>query len=146
MAKRSAITAIIQAKCPVCREGDMFKGGPTYNLEHNLDMHEHCPKCGYKYEIEVGFFWGAMYVSYALNAGIFLAALTLLLIFDLPFVYFLIGLSILIVGLMPLLNRYSRVLMSHLFSGATYDPEVLNSKTVFSAESVDALQTNATSV
>ena len=118
----------------------MFKGGPTYNLEHNLDMYEHCPKCGYKYEIEVGFFWGAMYVSYALNAGIFLAALTLLLIFYLPFVYFLIWLR------MPLLNRYSRVLMSHLFSGATYDPEALNSKTAFSTESVDALQTNATSV
>jgi hypothetical protein len=105
----------------------MFKAGPTYNLDRNLEMHEHCPKCGYKYEIEVGFFWGAMYVSYALNAGIFLAALTLLLLFDLPFVYFVVGLSLLIVALMPILNRYSRVLMSHLFSGAQYNSNALNS-------------------
>jgi uncharacterized protein (DUF983 family) len=127
MAHRSAIQAVLEAKCPVCRQGNMFKGSPTYNLNRNLDMHEHCPKCGYKYEIETGFFWGAMYISYALNAGIFLVALTLLLVFDLPFVYFLVGLSVLIVVLMPILNRYSRVLMSHLFSGAGFDPEAASS-------------------
>lgn len=29
-------------------------------------MHTNCPVCGLKYEQEPGFWWGAMYVSYAL--------------------------------------------------------------------------------
>lgn len=30
-------------------------------------MHANCPNCGYQFEKESGFFWGAMFVSYALT-------------------------------------------------------------------------------
>ena len=32
-------------------------------------MHENCPRCGQHFEIEIGFWWGAMYVAYALSSG-----------------------------------------------------------------------------
>lgn len=37
-------------------------------------MHESCSNCEMKYERETGFFFGAMYVSYALNIALFVTA------------------------------------------------------------------------
>ena len=37
-------------------------------------MHDHCRSCGFKYKIEPSFFFGAMYVSYAVNVAIGVAA------------------------------------------------------------------------
>jgi len=36
-------------------------------------MHEHCPVCGQQTEIEVGFYYGTGYVSYALTVAYFVA-------------------------------------------------------------------------
>lgn len=36
-------------------------------------MYERCPECGLRYELEVGFFWGAMYIGYAINVAISVA-------------------------------------------------------------------------
>ena len=33
-------------------------------------MHEKCPHCGELFNREVGFYYGAMYVSYGLNIGL----------------------------------------------------------------------------
>lgn len=32
-------------------------------------MNRNCSECGLKYELETGFYWGSMYVSYALSGG-----------------------------------------------------------------------------
>lgn len=39
-----------------------------------LKMHEKCSHCNLKYQIEPSFFYGAMYVSYALNVIVGIAA------------------------------------------------------------------------
>ena len=35
-------------------------------------MHDHCPSCNVKFESEPGFFWGAMYFSYAYSVASFI--------------------------------------------------------------------------
>lgn len=35
-------------------------------------MHENCPTCKVKFESEPGFFWGAMYFSYAYSVASFI--------------------------------------------------------------------------
>lgn len=65
----SAKEAFIKGKCPRCRKGNLFVSGP-FNLKHFREMHANCPVCGVKYEAEPGFFWGAMYFSYALVVAI----------------------------------------------------------------------------
>ena len=45
----------------------MFSGG-MYNFGSNK-IHEHCPHCNLHFEIEPGYFYAAMYVSYALNVA-----------------------------------------------------------------------------
>jgi len=64
--------AMLHAKCPRCRRGNMFEGG-MYSFGSNK-INENCPHCNMRFEIEPGYFYAAMYVSYALNvmyAGIF---------------------------------------------------------------------------
>lgn len=118
----SKFQAIIQQKCPRCRQGEVFKHS-TINLLEYQKMHQNCPVCGLRYEIEPGFFWGGMYVSYALNVAqsVTLGVATYILFNDpSSWVY----LSIIIGAIflfMPVNFRYARVLMLHLFSPVRYD-------------------------
>ncbi|QQL48715.1 DUF983 domain-containing protein [Mucilaginibacter ginkgonis] len=66
MSQTPKLKAMLQAKCPRCRRGDMFTGA-TYSFKGR--MNELCPRCGMKFEIEPGYFYAAMYVSYALNVA-----------------------------------------------------------------------------
>lgn len=68
--KGSKLYSIRTMTCPRCQEGDFFVANP-YNLKHVGETHVHCSECGLKYEKEIGFYYGAMYVSYALGVALF---------------------------------------------------------------------------
>jgi len=67
----SAILSFIQGKCPQCRKGNVFTHSVT-NLKNFREMNDNCPSCGVKFESEPGFFWGAMYFSYAYSVASFI--------------------------------------------------------------------------
>ncbi|MCB9222815.1 MAG: DUF983 domain-containing protein [Crocinitomicaceae bacterium] len=71
MFKESKLYSIFKNKCPKCHEGQFFQTNNPYNLAEFSKMPEKCPVCGQKYEPETGFYFGAMYVSYALGVAIF---------------------------------------------------------------------------
>lgn len=50
-------------KCPRCREGNLFPT-KTFSFKKPFDMPEHCPHCQQPYELEPGFYYGAMFISY----------------------------------------------------------------------------------
>jgi len=58
------LAALLRQRCPRCRGGRVFHG--------LLAMHETCPACGHRFEREPGYFVGAMYMSYALAAPLYL--------------------------------------------------------------------------
>jgi uncharacterized protein (DUF983 family) len=124
MKRISKFQSVLEEKCPRCREGKMFETTP-YRIKTFDKMHVHCPNCGLKFDIEPGFYTGAMYVSYAFSVAIFLVTGFILYLFfkdpDL-IVYVLTTFSIVIL-LFPLLYRYSRVIYLHLFGGIRYDPD-----------------------
>ncbi|RSK46886.1 DUF983 domain-containing protein [Hymenobacter rigui] len=88
-------------------------------------MPEDCPVCGQHYEPEPGFFWGAMYISYAFSTGIML--ITGLLVYHLlhdPAVWvYVTSVAVAAVLLTPLSLRYSRTVLLYLFSGIDYKPQ-----------------------
>ena len=108
---------MLHAKCPRCRRGDMFEG-TVYSITKNKIRLE-CPRCNLFFEIEPGYFYAAMYVSYALNImeGGILVTLTYLLTHNTtsPWLY-----CIVLIGgcflLSPLTFRYSRVLLLYWLS------------------------------
>ena len=73
----SLLYSILNAKCPRCREGNMFPKGTLYTSKF-ADMHHNCSCCGQDLEQEPGYYYGAMYVSFGFNVGIFLVSLFIL--------------------------------------------------------------------
>ena len=126
MPGRSRSAAIAAGKCPRCRQGDMFPYS-LYNLTRFTVMHKYCPVCGLQYEREPGFFFGAMYISYAFSVAIFVAVgVALSVLGDYPLYYYLIGVTITIILLFPIMFRYSRILFLHFFGGVDFDARYSN--------------------
>ena len=114
--KGSFLYSIFYFKCPSCCEGDFFISHP-YNLSRIGDLYKQCSSCKTKFSKEPGFYYGAMYVSYA-----FAVALSFLVyvIFELVVVSyeiktFIIAYSILVVFLSPYLYALSKIFWANLF-------------------------------
>lgn len=119
--KGSKLYSIFKMKCPRCQEGDFFVARP-YNLKKAGDIHTHCSHCGLKYSKEPGFYYGAMYVSYALGVALFV---TLWVSFNLFLpsvnVYWqLLTISLTSILLGPYLYALSKIIWANLF--IKYEP------------------------
>jgi uncharacterized protein (DUF983 family) len=68
--KGSKLYSVFKGKCPQCHEGEFFVSH-SYDLSHMGDVKEECDQCGLKYAKEPGFYYGAMYVAYALGVATF---------------------------------------------------------------------------
>ena len=80
-------------------------------------MPKQCPNCGQNYEIEPGFFYGAMYVNYAASIAIAVGVFAAMYILGSPWeVYeYLIGISIALMVLAPITFRLSRAVWINMF-------------------------------
>ncbi len=85
-------------------------------------MHEHCPHCGLRYEIEPAFFYGAMYVSYGYGVALFVATYVIMRMFYTPSVWeVVIALAAIILLGSPLIFRLARITYLNLF--VKYNPD-----------------------
>jgi hypothetical protein len=74
-------------------------------------MPQHCPVCGQSNFPEVGFYYGAMYISYMLSVAVSVFdVLAFWLLFGFYLMPILITNIIILVILFPYIYRYSRVL------------------------------------
>ena len=99
--------------------------GSAYGLKRQR-MNDVCPHCGFRFEIEPGYFYAAMYVSYGLSmaqlvvVGLLTYALTES---ESPWVY----LSVLLVTILasaPFNYRYSRLILLHFLTPKVkYNPK-----------------------
>ncbi len=123
MSDSSKLKATINARYPQCHEGRLFKF-KWWNVFHFDQMNEHCSACGLRYEVEPGFFYGAMYVSYAITVGIMLVGGIVIFNFfnDPPAMGYVIPITTISLILVPFNYRTSRVIFIHLFSGVKYRP------------------------
>jgi len=91
-------------------------------------MNEFCPHCGLKFEREPGYFYVAMFVSYAMNVAEMITAGVAAYIFGLTLDYdnlwyFIAVLFVTTVLFAPFNYRYSRmVLLYWLSPNLNYDP------------------------
>ena len=67
--KGQKLYSILKFKCPHCHEGEFFEDRNPYNLSSMSKTFERCPKCDRKFSMEPGFYYGAMYVSYAIGVA-----------------------------------------------------------------------------
>lgn len=72
---RGYLSSVFQCCYPRCREGKLFTRGTQLSIKKNLEMPKQCPVCGQATEIEVGFYYGTGYVSYALTIALSVSTL-----------------------------------------------------------------------
>ncbi|UOG73843.1 DUF983 domain-containing protein [Hymenobacter tibetensis] len=104
----------------------MFKHS-AFNLRRFDEMYEDCVACGQYYEPEVGFYWGAMYISYGFSTIIvFFTGVALYYLANDPQVrVYVTVVATIVLALTPLLFRYARVVMLYFFGGIRYDPTLV---------------------
>lgn len=125
MKEVSKFRAVLGARCPRCRRGHIFSGSAyAFRLQRTS---ENCPVCNLKFEREPGFFYVAMFVSYAMSVAEIITIGCACYILGLPLVYerlwhyfFAIVTGVLILS--PINYRYSRVILLHyLTPGLDFD-------------------------
>ena len=128
MKKTAKWYAILHGKCPQCRRGPIFSGSSYgFNIQRT---NYSCNHCGQRFEIEPGYFYAAMYVSYAMNMAEMISmgfatyyASGGRLDFDSVWIY----VSVIFLGsllLSPLNYRYSRIILLHWLSPKIkYNPD-----------------------
>ncbi|MCK7557673.1 DUF983 domain-containing protein [Chitinophaga sedimenti] len=124
--------SLLQMKCPRCRKGHMFRTRNPFHwkFSHIFDMHDNCPVCGQKFELETGFWFGTGYVSYALAVA--------LSVFNLIWFWVIFGITwkdnsimtwlivngAILLLVQPWLMRISRVIYLYFF--VYFDDETIN--------------------
>lgn len=85
-------------------------------------MNHTCPHCGVLLEPEPGFYQGAMYVGYAFTVITIAMVSALLYLLGNPssWVYIATVITVMVL-LIPLNYRYSRIVYLYLFGSITYD-------------------------
>lgn len=106
--KRAGFLSFILAKCPRCGKGPVFKNSIISGKF--TETHEACSHCKLPYEPETGFFFGAMYMSYAIViAIIIIGTITMSLLGYFDFAIYAVPVTLIL--LLPVIFRYSRLLM-----------------------------------
>ncbi len=109
-------------------------------------MYKECAVCGQPTEIEVGFYYGTSYVSYALTVAISVATLVAwwviigLSVHDNRFFFWLGSNAVLLFLLQPWLMRLSRSLWISWF--VSYDPDWEQHQPIDVSERMNADQAN----
>lgn len=114
--KGTKLYSILKRKCPVCQEGDFFLSKP-YDLKNTGKIHESCSECNEKFSKEPGFYYGAMYVSYALGVVVFVAVfiITYLIYPNSSAMTYIILIAIAMVLFGPFLYELSKIIWANMF-------------------------------
>lgn len=123
MSQKSGFAAALAGKCPQCRKGNMFQY-PLIRLSRFAKMNESCSNCQFRFEVEPGFFVGAMYFSYVVTVALLIAVGLVLYTLDFTELFTYIA-SVLLINLLllPFIFRYSRITFLYLFGGVKYSGE-----------------------
>jgi hypothetical protein len=103
-------------QCPRCRQGKIFQNKLSIGIGKNLAMHTYCPTCAQPTEVEVGFYYGTGYVSYALTVALTAFTFVTWVIFigistEDNRIFWWLGLNaLLLIILQPWIMRFSRSL------------------------------------
>lgn len=114
--KGTKLYSIFTGTCPVCHKESMYKESNPYKLSTIYDMYEHCSHCGTKYKMEPSFFYGAMYVSYAVGVAFSVATFVIAHVFlGAGLLSSFLSIVAVLILAMPIIMRLSRNIWINFF-------------------------------
>lgn len=111
---RSLVFAIAGAKCPHCRKGSLFPVSP-FSFRKLSATNKHCEVCGANLIPEPGFYYGAMYISYAFSVALVITSMVAVgVLVEKPKLWmYLSTVVVLNIILLPAMLRYSKTLYQY---------------------------------
>ena len=114
--KGNKLYSILTGSCPKCHNESMYLDKNPYKLGNLFKMHERCSHCHTKYKIEPSFFYGAMYVSYAVGIAFAFAAFVIsFLLVGTSLINTFISIIVTMIVFLPVIVRLSRNIWINLF-------------------------------
>ena len=129
LSKGSKLYSILFNKCPKCHIGSFWAtNNPIKNMFFSTkNSCQTCKNCSLKYELETGFWYGCMYVSYAISVAVMMLFWTLTTFF-LPLINIFNEILIIITAILivsPFNYHFSRLIWINFFikyiSGNTFN-------------------------
>ena len=116
--KATRLYSVLTLTRPHCHEGRFFQSHP-YDLSKAGDLLKDCPQCGRSYEMEPGFYYGAMYVAYGLGVGICLMTFLLLRLLAprMPLYWIIIAMAGIMIFGGPYVYALSKIIWANIFIG-----------------------------
>ena len=113
----SPIIGIFTEKCPKCGEGKVFnrKGNPL--LFQMPRMNKNCPVCNHRFEKEPGYFFGSMFVSYAVTVAEMIIFFLIVQFFVESFVWIVVMIAFMAILLSTFNFRLSRMIWMYMLDG-----------------------------
>lgn len=100
------LRALLLQHCPVCLQGEVFTS--------LFGMHNHCPRCGVKYERETGYFLNAMFIGYAAGFLVLVPTALFLAWLNVSILVFSLAIILETAALTPFLFRYARLIWMYV--------------------------------
>lgn len=114
--KGTKLYSILTGSCPRCHETGMYKQKNPYRVSEIFQMHQNCAHCGLKFKMEPSFFYGAMYVSYAVGVAFAVAAFIIsFFFFEASLKNVFIAIVTTLVVSLPIIIRLSRNIWINFF-------------------------------
>jgi hypothetical protein len=110
------LISVLNNKCPRCRQGSIYSSKNAYKYGETVKMNPHCPVCNQPTQLEVGFYYGTGYVSYALSVAFSVATFVAWWVIigmsldDNRFFWWMGTNAVLLILMQPLFMRLSRTL------------------------------------
>lgn len=114
--KGMKLYSILFGACPKCHQESMYTVKNPYILSDTLKINDNCSHCNTKYRMEPSFFYGSMYVSYAVGIAFATAAFVIsYLMFNASRTTAFISIVATLVVFMPVIMRLSRNIWINFF-------------------------------
>ena len=114
--KGTKLNSILTGTCPKCQEESMYQDSNPLHFSNLLKMNEKCSNCNTRYMIEPSFFYGAMYVSYALNVALMVATFIISkVLLNINLINTFIAVIFVLILLFPFVTRLARNIYINMF-------------------------------
>ena len=125
--KGSKLYSILLINCPQCHEGP-FLERRIYDFTAFAKVRKSCPNCALNYHLEPSFYYGSMYIAYALGVGLMagIIGLNFLLSYEFSFIKTFGMICGALIFLAPLINAWAKIIWSNFFFHFYEDWKVKN--------------------
>ena len=114
--KGNKLNSIIPILCPQCHKGKFLEKAP-YDFSEFTKVRSYCASCGLKYSLEPSFYFGSMFVSYALGVALMVGVIAVSYwatgTFSFQNTFIAICIDLTLMG--PYINALSKIIWANIF-------------------------------